>query len=748
MVGENTMADNELLSRLPAPVEDSPERNLPVSMGAYQTPGFVPEIETAPETVPLSHYVWIMKRNWWRIMLFVVCSVAGTLVVSSRLVPVYESTATVDIDRQMPSGVIGQESMRTMVNDSDQFLATQAKLIQSDSVLRPVAEQYRLNHFDPGAQDISRATPGQEDSPVLLRNLKVSRPPNTYLLLISYRSTNPRLAADVANATARSYLEHTYNIRFKSSASLSAFMEKQLEELKAKMEQSGAALVQFERELNVISPEEKTSILSSRLLQLNTEYTSAQADRVRKEAAYRSVSSGSLEAAQVSSQGEALKKLSDRIDEEQEKFAEVKVHFGPNHPEYRKAAVQVAELQRELTLAKENIGHRVEVEFREAVNRESMLSKAVTETKAEFDRLNARSFEYQSLKREAEADKGLYEELVRKIREATINAGFQNSAIRIADLARPAGKPVFPNIKLNALLAFLFSMLLSVAVAIVADILNNAVRDPEQVARTLSTEVIGSLPAVKEWQGRAIMAGAPNTALVTRDSSRNSGLSTFQEAIRTLRNSILLTDFDRRIRTLMVTSSGPAEGKSTTAAHLALAHAQQGRRTLLIDGDLRRPSIHRRFEVASTPGLSNVLTSATPWRSVIARREGLPTLDILPAGPPSRRAADMVGAELTALLESASAEYDLVILDSPPLLGFPEPLQMAASVDGVLVVALTGRTNRKALGSAVTTLKRLRANIVGVVLNEVRADSSDNYYYYHYHPKYYRHYRTEVETEV
>jgi len=718
-----------------------------VSMGIYHSPAPGPEVEAIQEAVPLSHYLWILKRNWWKILLFVVCSVAGTVVLSSRLVPVYESTATIDIDRQMPSGVIGQESMRSLVNDSDQFLSTQAKLIQSDSVLRPVVEQFQLTRYDSDLKAANQSNPSLEDAPVLLTRLKVTRPPNTYLLLISYRSTDPHLAADVANAIARSYLEHTYSIRFKSSASLSAFMEKQLEELKAKMEQSSTALAQFERELNVISPEEKTSILSARLLQLNTEYTSAQADRVRKEAAYRSVSSGTLEAAQVSSQGEALKKLSDRIDEEQQKFAEVKAHFGPNHPEYRKAAVQLAELQRELVLGKDNIRNRIEAEFDEAVSRESMLSKAVTQTKAEFDQMNARSFEYQSLKREAEADKGLYEELVRKIKEATINAGFQNSSIRIADLARPGNKPVFPNIKLNALLALLFSMLLSVAVAIVADILNNAVRDPEQVTRTLSTEVIGSLPAVKEWQGRAITTGGPNTGLVAKELSRDAGLSTFQEAIRTLRNSILLTDFDRRIRTLMVTSSGPAEGKSTTAAHLALAHAQQGRRTLLIDGDLRRPSIHRRFDVSSTPGLSNVLTSDIPWRKVLVRREGLLTLDILPAGPPCRRAADMVGGELTELLESAAAEYDLVILDSPPLLGFPEPLQMAVSVDGVLLVALAGRTNRNALSSAVNTLKRLRATIVGVVLNEVRADSSDNCYYYHYHPKYYRHYRQEVETE-
>ena len=209
----------------------------------------------------------------------------------------------------MPTGVLGQEAMQSATNDADQFLATQVKLIQSDSVLRPVAQRYKLLEAE-GADAQGTVKPADaEDAPVVLKKLKVSRPPNTYLLLISYRSPDPRLAADVANAIAQSYLEHTYNIRYRSSASLSAFMEKQLEELKAKMERSSAALAQFERELNVINPEEKTSILSARLLQLNTEYTNAQADRVRKEAAYKSVRGGTLEAVQVSTQGESLGKI-------------------------------------------------------------------------------------------------------------------------------------------------------------------------------------------------------------------------------------------------------------------------------------------------------------------------------------------------------------------------------------------------------------------------------------------------------
>lgn len=734
--------NNNLIRPLPPPLEERQARRQALPPEPFHAPNYDLDVEPEEPPVPLSQYLWILRRQLWKILSFVVIAVVATLIVSKRLTPVYESTATVDVDRQMPSGIIGQDANRAVLNDADQFLATQVKLIQSDSVLRPVAEQYKLREKE---NETLVAQPGNtvpvQDAPVLLKKLSVTRPPNTYLVLIGYRSTDPRLAANVANGVAHSYLNHTYKIRFDSSASLSAFMERQIEELRAKMERSSTALAQFEKELNVINPEEKTSILSSRLLQLNTEYTNAQTDRVRKETAYRSVSTGTLEAAQVSSQGESLKKLTESLAEANQKFTDVKTHYGAGHPEYRKAAAQVGEIERQFQQTKENIGLRVAVEYKDAVNRETMLETAVKDTKAEFDRLNARSFEYQSLKREADGDKKLYEELVTKIKEAGINAGFQNSAIRIADLARPTVKPVFPNLILNLVLAFLFSSLIAVGAAVVGDMLNSTVRDPEQVARTLKTEVVGSLPVVKELRGRIVGSAEPvNVALAVGRSQSGNSLSGYDEAIRTLRNSILLADFDRRLRSIMVTSASPAEGKSTTAAHLVVAHAQQGRRTLLIDGDLRRPSVHRRFDIPNGKGLSNALTGEVSWRSVLVQKSGVPNLDILPAGPPSRRAADLVGTPLMDLIEEAVREYDLVVLDTPPLLGFSEPLQMATAVDGVLVIARAGQTNRKALGSALSTLLRLRANVIGVVLNEIRADAGNGYYYHYYSPKYYKYY--------
>src|SRR5579863_487205 len=691
------------------------ENNLPAVARTFHVPQppltLDAEFEAQTAHVPPAHYLWILRRQAWKITAFVVAAVLATWIVSLRLTPIYESTVSIDIDRQVPTGVLGEEATRSAANDADQFIATQVKLIESDSVLRPVVDKFHLRQAEDDAlEEAVDQSATSLEAPVILKHLKITRPPNTYILQISYRSSNRQLASDVANEIALSYLAHTYRIRYNATASLSDFMERQLEELKAKMETSSAAVAQFERELNVINPEQKTSILSARLLELNSEYTKTQADRVKKEAANNSVQGGTLEAAQVSTQGDALKKLTDSLNEAQEKFAEVKNHYGANHPEFKKAQSRVQELESQLANTQASVRERVEVEYNEAVNREAILAGAVQETKSEFDRLNARSFEYQTLKREADGDKTLYEELVRKIREAGINASFQNSSIRVADPARPGLKPVFPKVWLNLLLAFLFSMFLAVVMAVVGDVLDNTVRDPDQVARLMNAEVIGSLPAVKDWRRRLSPinahasasrftglqlngdgAGAKGLAVIVGENGYQA-LSTYEEAIRTLRNSILLTDFDRRLRSILLTSASPSEGKSTVAAHLAATHAGQGKRTLLIDGDLRRPSVHRLYQVPNGVGLSNVLLQQISWRDALVQMPEPAGLDILPAGPSTRRASDLIGTGLAELVEEASREYDLVVLDAPPLLGFAETLQMASAVDGVIIVARAGDT--------------------------------------------------------
>jgi len=738
---------------LPEIVNNRPPGN-PAPVAFYATP-VLQEQEFKPEApaVPLSHYLWILRRQAWKILAFVATCIFATLIVSARLRPIYESTATVDVDRQAPSEIVGQDSTRAIApNDADQFLATQVRLIQSDAVLRPVAEQYQLLSRE-GQLDRIKPEKLQQilSAPIKLKELKVSRPPNTYLLLISYRSPDPSLASDVANSIAKSYLNHTYDIRIRSSASLSLFMEKQLDELKAKMERSSLALAQFEKDLDVVNPEEKTNILSARLLQLNTEYTSAQADRVRKEAAWDAIRAGAVEAAQVSSQGESLAKLTETLNQARQRFAQIQATYDYNHPEYRKAASELAEIQRQFDNTAKNIRSRVEVEYQESVDRQRMLEQSVAQTKAEWNRLNSRSFQYQQLKREADTDKELYDELIRKIREADINAGFQNNNIRIADLARPGTRPVLPNMKLNLLLTLLISILVAIGTALLLDSLDTTLRDAAEASRFLGTDVIGLLPSDRTAaQLPRRPAAATDLISFTNGNGRNGSnghhanghypsISGFEEAVRTLRNTILLSDFEQRLRSIVLTSATASEGKTTIAAHLAIANADRGRRTLLVDGDLRRPGLHVRFGLSPKEGLSNVLTGEVGWQDVVIPIEGKPNLQLLPSGPSSHRAADLIGPRLAELLDEFGKRYDLVILDSPPLLGFAECLQMATAADGVVIITRAGETKRRGVFAVVSTLARLRANLLGVVLNQVRHNTSvEGYSYYGYYGYQYR----------
>jgi succinoglycan biosynthesis transport protein ExoP len=688
------------------------------------TLSYTPEDPRSTESrVLLSRYAAAIKRHLAWAAIFVSSCVAATVLVSLRLQPTYESTVTIDVDCQRPTGIFGQDAARSTLAETEPFLSTQVKLIQSDSVVRPVALRYGLPQLEAPANNQPRET--EPDTPVMLKNLKVTRPPNTYLILISYRSADPVLSAKVANGIATSYIDHMFEIRHSSSAAVASFMSRELEDLKAKMERSTNQLLAFERELNVINPEQKTSIVSSRLMQLNAEYSSSQADRVRKEAAYRSVSSGTLEAAQVSSQAESLRKLTEHLDEVQQKFADVRSRFGTNHPEYIKAQSQVNEATRMLQERRQNIEKRVAVEYHEAASRELMLQKAVAEQKAEFDRLNARSFEYQGIKQSAEADRRLYEELVRKVKEATINAGFRNTSIRVADPARPPERPVSPNITLNAFVAFLLSSFLAVGAAVISDAVDDKVRGPGQISGSLDTDIIGILPKIGK---RSSNVGPGGELVPLRAGIRGCPTSMFEEAVRALRIAILRSNsgFPSRprpatlsggSRSLLITSASQEEGKSTIAAHLSLAHARQGLRTLLIDGSLRRPAIHQMFGIDCGPGLSEVVTQQKLWQDTVVTLDGVPELSILPAGRFSPWVSDKLGRGLVQILVEASEQYDLVILDSPPLAANSDGIQMAALVDGVVVVARADQARTQELYSVLQLLRRVQANTLGIVLN-------------------------------
>jgi len=716
---------------------------------AIRVPAASPAVISVPPAVvaetPVAYFLQAIRDRAWLIFTLVALTMAATYGVSRLITPSYESVATVDIDLRMPAGIVGADSRQLSSLDGDQFMATQMKLIQSDSVLRAVAEKYKLPEIekqDPATAELPAST--IKNAPVLLKKLRVSRPPNTFLIEISYRSPSRELSSKVANEIAASYIKHTYDLRFQSTEGLSAFMQKQLEELRAKMERSSDKLAAFERDLSVADPEQKTAILSSRLIQLNNEYAAAEADRLRKEAAFHSMQNGSMEAAQASTQGESLKQLTERLSEAKEKFAAVRSQFGKNFPEYRKAAQAVDELQAQLEQARDSVSKRVEIEFHQAVNRETMLASTVAGLKHEFDGLNARTFQYQTLKRDAEADKKLYDEIDQKIREAGINAGFQNSSIRLADPARPAIQPVSPDMRLNLLLAFCFSLCGAVVLAVAADRRDSTVKDPEVVYNAFYTNVVGSLPLVRQKGGVSPVVFAEANSKEPQSLER----AMFDEAVLALRSGLLLAPQNSNLRCLAVTSALPGDGKTLSACHLAAANARKGRRTLLIDFDLRRPMVYKCLGIDAADKSDTVLKGKGQWGNLRLRCDAgrIANLDVLSvvtkksASAPNGPSIDLESHEISRIVAEARHEYDLVIVDSPPLVGFATPLEIAACADAVLLVAVAGETNSRMLGQCITSLRQVGANNLSLVLNKVTASNSHGGYYGNY-LKHYQRYR-------
>jgi len=689
------------------------------------------------ERMALPQYFASLRRHWLRIVVLCIASVLAAYIISKRITPVYESTASLEIDRQNPAGLIGHDAAPSFINDSDQYIDTQIRIIQQDSVLRPVAEQFGL---------ISQA---QDDAlaPVHLKHLRVVRPPNTYLLQISYRSGDPVLAADVANAIAQSYLQYTFRSRLADSKGHTEFMEHQLDELRATMEKSSAAVTAFERELGVVDADEKTNILSARLMQLNTEYTNAQADRIKKEAEFTGLKEGSVSAAEASDQGDGLKRLNDQLHEAEQKFSDVKQHFGPRHPEYLRQAALISELRSQIQNTVESVTNRARVTFQDASNRENILRQELSDAKNAYDKLNAQSFQYQTLKMEAQDNRKLYDDLEQRIKEAGINANFENSSTHISDQARPPERPLYPKIPLNLSLAFGFSLMFGIAGAILYDVVNDKVKGATEIPENFGVEVLGMIPAVRE-PARLLLKRAPSPrsigggiqttdTCVARPQETEASLTLpgyhgnhYEEAIRRLWSSFKLSNATANFHSLMITSAMPGEGKTTVSIQLALANARHDLKTLLIDADLRRPSTHRTLGLSMAPGLADVLGSTADWKTFVRPSALNPNLHVLTAGAARDGSLERLGRALPEIVSLAEREFDLIIVDSPPLLAFAEPLHMATAVDGVMVIACADKTSRTALYSVLRTLQRLRSNVVGITLNRMTGGEHTGYYSY------------------
>ena len=537
-------------------------------------------------------------------------------------------------------------------------------------------------------------------------------------MTITYRDTNPQVAADVANAIADSYLREIFETRIKEAGRLTSSMERQLIDLKKKMESTHNALMVYQRDLGTADPEQKTSVLVARLQALNTENSVAEADRIAKEAVYREAKDGSLPEVEVSGAIErSLQGCREAAGSQGKPGAGgrnlwrsapgVPQGGGPGRGSARAA----------LDESRRNVSTRIGVDYRQTLVRERMLSAAVAETKQQVDDLTSQSFDYLQLKHEADTAERVYEDLFAKIKQSGINSELQNNIIRLADSARPAAKPIFPNWPLIVgVLHGLFLSCRAPHMLISAELTDVTAKEIEPMEEALGISVVCALPQVTDMHLRLALGSEGMRFAGNRWRSLQGGF--FDEGVRHLRGYLMLSTQAHVPKSVLVTSALPGEGKSTLALSLAMANAEQGKRTLLIDGDLRQPAIERLVRLDPDAGLAAVLAQTIHWRTATRAVPGRPNLFVLGSGLPLPLALALIGPQMRGILAQATKEFDLVVLDSPPLLGCAETLELAAAADVTVLAVRSGHTPMKALGAAVETLRRVNVPIAGIVLNE------------------------------
>ena len=541
----------------------------------------------------------------------------------------------------------------------------------------------------------------------------------------------------------------------------SDWLSKQLVDLQIKVETSQEKLVKYQKEHEILGIDDKQNITTAKLDELNRELTAAESVRMEKESIYHLVEAGDAESAAAAATPEGAGKgssassaLLERLREQQAdlkiQVAQLSTQFGPSYPKLAQLNSQLQEVETQMQTETRKVAARLRGDYLAAAQREGMLRSALEKQKQEANKLNESAIEYSLLKRDVDANRTLSEGLLEKLKEAGVTAGLRSNNFRIVDVARVPTAPSGPSLPRNLGFALALGLSTGLGLAFLLEGMDNTVRTPEQAQTISALPSLGMIPlgsrrskAIAGGQKLSLASSKEAVELVTQSRPR----SQMAESYRALRTSLLLTFVGGPPKVILITSALPEEGKTTTSVNSAIVLAQKGARVLLIDADLRRPSIHKTLGMGPRIGLSNVLTGNATLQQTIVPSTVLPDLFILPAGTPPPNPAELLASvKMKSVLDQLRAEYDHIVIDTPPTLSVTDAVVMSTNADAVVLVIRSGHTTKPALRRARDLLMQVNARISGVLVNAVDLSSADYYYHYEYQGKYGRGYYQEDET--
>jgi capsular exopolysaccharide synthesis family protein len=707
-----------------------------------------------------------------------------TLIVTSvvtietfRMKSIYQASATIEVGKETRTLRAGELVIQT--DDSDDLyyvrlgMKTKIRMLMSRPVLEEVAVRLKLDQ-NPNFMDVierrsmweaikaiangssSRSTPiaasdsgtpptgelPQEESArlapcvsVLASNLSAEPIEDTRMLSISFRHTDPALAAAVVNTVAKVFIQRNFENKTEQFAQTSEWLEARTRELKANVEKAEQELANYTRDHNIFSLEGKETLTTEKLSRLHDQVTRAEIERKLKESLYEEVRLGRAPRLPEAFSDPRIVALQTKLGELETQAAQLDVKYGPDNPNLKQVKNQIAVIKDQIAESYKTLEEKLRADYERAVRDERSLRAAFERAKAEAVKQNQAAIQYSILKQQVETAKSLYQDFLQKTNQARIQVAEQHNNLRLIESAHVPTSPIGPDRTRTIMIGLMVSLVLGVGLCLFLEYLDNTIKTIEDVNRYAQLPALGVIPSISSRKRRSLQAAQPDPAKAIATLNSRSSVA---EAYRVLRTSVLLSTAGGPPKIILITSSQPGEGKTTTAINTAISLAQLGASVLIIDADMRKPSAHKTFDVEHKVGLSSYLSGQAELDGLI-RALPISNLWLLPCGPVPPNPAELISSQkMRQLLEQLAERYDHILIDSPPLMNVTDPVILSTMVDGVILVVHGGKSTREVLRRARQELEAVGAKIFGVVLNNIdlRREGYDEYYYYRYYSGY------------
>ena len=724
-----------------------------------------------PDGTGLLIYWRVLNKRRGTLIFFVVAGTLLGFVAGLPKTPMYQARAAIEVLTINEDFLnMKHSSPVTTIDYSAETseLQTEIRLIKSESLIDRVATR-----LDAMASPVKKTykTPNsawrafmhlREPAPVprnqlvkeAAASLKVNASGRTRIIELTADSRDPQFAADFANTLANEFIQNNLQSRWENNQKTGEWLSRELDQARSKLEKSETTLQTYAKDSGLVFTNGELNISSEKLQQIQQELSAATADRIAKQSRYELAQSSPPNSLPDVLNDAGLRSVESRVEDLQRQIANLDSTFTPEYSKVKRARAELATVKASFEADRANILERIKNEFQEARRKEKLLAGAFDVQTREVTGQGTKSIQYSILKRDVDSNRQIYDTMLQQLKQSSIALALRASNLRVVDPAKPPNNPFSPNFKMNSILGMLSGIILGTALIVTKELGNQTLQAPGDAQLWVALPDLGTIPSAgvdhdrrldaKPVRNRNIIGRLANPS--TFFSTENSGAEISDllprkerkrivaEAFRSVLASILFaSDTDRAPKTLVISSANPGEGKTSVATNLAIAIAEIRRSVLLIDADLRRPRIHQLFRLSNERGLSTIL-SETPASNEafagIVQETSIPGLHVLPSGPFKNNPANLLySPELPKLLEKLKSRYEMILIDTPPMLQMPDSRILGRAADGVILVVRAQQTTRDAMIAAHQRFRDDRITVLGTVLNDWNPKTALKGYY-------------------